>query len=372
MYLDAFNNNLYLRLVSQLEKGLKDIQIFLDVILEAEKLDELEILTEIYKNIFSRKELRDHINFEISRTHKELYFREVEFNRSNSYYHLKLIITSPELEWLDMIYKGVVSRILKYYKALFSKVDNVFANNNAKQKEVYEKLILGADLEIEKLNIIKSTKDDINSEKRRLKDQYLEKIPFQGLFHITHVSNIAGILDRGILSHTKAYKSGLFKKDISNQAINQKRSRLESINNYPIHDYAPLYINPKNPMLESLCLKKNLRDELILIQVDPNILVKSNSNILFTDGNAAEESSSFYNNLEDFNKLNWELLSDNYYLSHNDGKRIKCSEVLVQDYIDIPYIVKLLTFNEANFESLYYLFPNHMNIGLEVRKEMFP
>lgn len=371
MYLEAFNSNLYLRLVSRLEDGLKKIQVFIDAVIEVESLSDLEGLAGIYKDIFSDPELNDHIDFAISRTHKELYFREVEFNRTNSYYHLKLIIISGEAKWLDSIYNGALSRLLKYYKALFSKIDNIFSNTNVKQKEIYQKLIQGADFEIEKLNIVTAAKNDINSEKKRLRAQYLEKIPFPGLFHITHVSNIPGILERGILSHTRAYQSGLFKTDISNQSINQKRSRPESINNYSIHDYAPLYINPQNPMLESLCLKRNLRDKLILIQVSPNILVKNNGNVLFTDGNAAEESSSFYNSLEDFNKLNWELLSDAYYLHHSDGKRIKCSEVLVQDYIDIPYIDKLLTFSEANFESLYTLFPNHMNIELEVNKEIF-
>ncbi|HKO79388.1 MAG TPA: DUF4433 domain-containing protein, partial [Chitinophagaceae bacterium] len=253
--------------------------------------------------------------------------------------------------------------------ALFSKIDNVFANRNEKQRDTYDRMMFNAKAEILKLHEIEKTKDEINSEKRRLKDQHLSKIPFRSLFHITHILNIPGILEKGILSHTKAYISQFFKKDISNQDINQKRSRPEAINNHPIHDYAPLYINPQNPMLESLCQRKNLRDDLILIKVSPNILV--NSDVLFTDGNAAEEASNFYNNLDDFNKLNWEILSDDYYLHHPDGKRIKCSEVLVHDFIDLPYIDELVAFNEKNFDGLYDLFPNHMNITLKLDKDMF-
>ena len=369
MYLNVYNNNLYLNLIRQLEFGLSNVEDYVESKISSESIDQLEGIIDVYSNVFSGVVMRRHFEFAISRTHKELYFREVEYNRSNSYYHLKLLVYSKELLWLDELYGGVIYRILKYYKALFSKIDNIFSNSNIKQKAVCQTLISDAKYEIEKFNNISNEKKDINSEKKRLKDQHLSKIPFQGLFHITHKSNIPGILEKGILSHTKAHNSNLFKTDISNLSINEKRSRLENIYNHPIHDYAPLYINPRNPMLESLCKKKNLREDLVLIKVSPNILV--NNEILFTDGNAAETSSSFYNNLDDFNKLNWEIISDNYYLNHNDGKRIKCSEVLVHDHIDIPYIDELLTFKEENFECIYGLFPNHMGIQLKIEKDMF-
>jgi hypothetical protein len=368
MYLEAFNSNLYLSLLTRLENGLSEIQIFITS-LTTETLYEIELLKDIYSDIFTANEFAQHVDFAITRLHKELYFTKVDYNRSNSYYHLKLIITSPELLWLDGIYNGIAGKILKYYKALFSKIDNLLANDNSKQKEACDKLIADARIEIEKLHSIRKEKSEINSEKKRLQTQHLEKIPFRSLFHITHVSNIPGILASGIFSHTRAHKSTLFKKDISNQSINQKRSRPENINNYPIHDYAPLYINPQNPMLESLCIQRNLRDDLVLIKVNPNILV--NTNVLFTDGNAAEESSKFYNNLEDFNKLDWKVISESYYFQYSEGKRIKCSEVLVHEKISLPYIDELISFNENNFERIIPLFPNHINISLHVDKKMF-
>ena len=369
MHLESYNENRYLFLLKQLKNGLSNVESCISISISTESYNQLEMLIEIYTKIFKDVNLKKYFDFSISKAHKVIYFKEVEYNRSNSYYHLKLIIQSEELLWLDKLYDGVLSRIIKYYKALFSKIDNLYANSNPKQKELNQKLLSAAKNEIDKLNAITSEKNDINSEKKRLKDQYLSKIPFQALFHITHKNNIPGILEKGILSHTKAHIGHFCKEDISNPEINKKRSRFENINNRSIHDYAPLYINPKNPMLESLCNKQNKREDLILIKISPNILV--NSLVLFTDGNAAEESSNFYNSLEDFNKLNWVLLSDDYYLNQNDGKRIKCSEVLVQDNISIPYIEELLSFNENNFEDIFNKFPNHMGINLRVDKNIF-
>lgn len=369
MYLNQYNDNLYLLLLKELESNLQLTENYIEEIIKSESINQLEGLAELYEEIFSNYLILHHIDFAITRTHKLLYFKEVAFDRSNSYYHLKLIIKSPELHWLDEIYGGILSRVLKYFKALFSKIDNTFANTNVKQREVYQNLINNARIEINKLLIIKKEKEEINSERRRLKTQYLERIPFNGLFHMTHVSNLGGILEYGIFSHSIARNQNLMKRDISNPEINAKRKRTESIYNYKIHEYAPLYINPKNPMMEARCKNETLREEIILIKVSPNILV--NQSVLFTDGNAAEESSNFYNNIEDFNKLDWSCLHDEYYFNHRDGRRVRCSEVLVYKQIALPYIDELVSFNGKPFEQLFKLFPNHAGIKLSVDRTVF-
>ncbi len=369
MYLKVYNDNLYLHLLSEMEDGLHLTETFINEIIESERFNELVGLVDVYTSIFNKTFIADYLDFAIARTHKMLYFQDVALDRSNSYYHLKLIIRSPELNWLDEIYGGILSRVLKYYKALFSKIDNTFSNTNARQREVYQNLINKARKEIDKLLIIKKEKEEISSERRRLKTQYLERIPFNGLFHMTHVSNLGGILEYGIFSHSIARGENLMKRDISNPEINSKRGRTENIYNYKIHEYAPLYINPKNPMMEARCRNESLRDEIILIKVSPNILV--NQSVLFTDGNAAEESSNFYNNIEDFNKLNWSCLRDEYYFNHRDGRRVRCSEVLVYKQISLPYIDELVTFNGKPFEQLFKLFPNHAGIKLSVDRTIF-
>jgi len=213
MYIAEYNENLYLQLIGKLEIGLSDVEVYIDTTISSESFNQLEKLIDIYTGIFSKNEMKKHFDFAISRTHKVLYHHKVDYDRSNSYYHLKLILFSNEIIWLDNLYGGVVSRIIKYFKALFSKIDNIFSNNNVKQKEVYQDLISRAKIEIEKLKNSTSARNEINSEKKRLKDQYLTKIPFKGLFHITHKKNILGILEKGILSHTIAHNFKYCKVD---------------------------------------------------------------------------------------------------------------------------------------------------------------
>lgn len=370
MHLNAYNDNLYLHLLREMEDGLSLTETFINEVIGSESFSDLVGLVDVYNTIFSKPHIADYLDFAISRTHKMLYFHEVALDRSNSYYHLKLVIKAPELNWLDEIYEGILSRVLKYYKAIFSKIDNTFANTNARQREIYQHLINNARKEIDKLLIIKKEKEEINSEKRRLKTQYLERIPFRGLFHMTHVSNLEGILKYGIFSHSIARGENLMRKDISNPDINAKRKRIESVYNFKVHDYAPLYINPQNPMMEARCKNETLRDEIILIKVSPNILVNHQS-VLFTDGNAAEDSSKFYNNIEDFNRLDWSCIQDEYYINHKDGRRIRCSEVLVYEQITLPFIDELVSFSGKPFEQLFQLFPNHSGIRLRVDKTVF-
>lgn len=368
MYLKFYNDNVYLQLLQYAETGLKQIETFINESIGSSNYIDLVELEKIYRNLFGKPNVEKLVDFEITRIHKLIYFKEVAFDRSNSYFHLKLIITSPELKWLDEIYGGVLSRVFKYYKALFSKIDNTFANNNLKQKELSQDLIDYALNEINSLLKIEKERKDINSERRRLKSQYLAKIPFEGLFHMTHASNIEGILKHGIFSHTIAREKKLMKTDISNPNINKRRSRLESIFNYKVHDYAPLYINPRNPMMAAKC-KEGIRDEIVLIKVSPNILV--NKSVIFTDGNAGEESSKFYNNIEDFNNLDWACLHEEYYFDHKDGRRVRCSEVLVFKHISIPYIEEMISTNEEILQNVLGLFPNHLGIKLNVDKTIF-
>lgn len=369
MFIEEYNSNLYLQLVSYLGKGLDDVTLFVDIAVATKQIRELEGLIELYEELFNSKKTNEYIEFGVSMVHKVMPFREVEHNRANAYYHLKLYIKSEAVLWLDDVYGNTLSRLLKYYKALFSKIDSLYSNNNSRQQELCNKLIADAKSEIASFRETIEAKNEINSERLRLKKQYLEKIPFKALFHITHISNITGILQYGILSHTDAYLHEIVKTDISNPEINKKRSRIEGINNYKIHDYAPLYFHPKNPMLKSLCGKKKLRDELVLIKISPNILV--GQSVLFTDGNAAEESSRLYNNLDDFNKLNWQCINDEYYLEYTDGKRIKCSEVLVYPGISLPYINELIVYQDSDCKNLFPLFPNHLGISVTINKDVF-
>lgn len=193
----------------------------------------------------------------------------------------------------------------------------------------------------------KEKKEEEEQKKRKEKEENVTAICSQygvsGLYHMTHVNNLNSILQNGLLSHTKAREDGFMKVDIANNDVNDRRAHPEPIHNRPIHDYAPLYFNPHNPMLY---VRKDQQESIVIIEFSPTIFLKDG--VIFSDGNAAvhttatySSKTTFYSDLKDMNKLNWACIHNDYWNDYVDGKRIKCAEVLVPDVIERGYITRI-------------------------------
>lgn len=151
------------------------------------------------------------------------------------------------------------------------------------------------------------------------------------LYHMTHKSNLENILQNGLLSHNTAHSRGLTKTDISDERVNRRRDR--------VHNFVPFYFNPKNPMLYK---RKNMQSEIIILCIDRNLL---QTDLKFTDGNAASSSTKFYSSIKDLEKLNWSIINSEYWSDFIDGKRIRCSEILISNEVKTSSIKKIFCFN---------------------------
>lgn len=176
------------------------------------------------------------------------------------------------------------------------------------------------------------------------------------LFHMTHIDNLQSIFEKGLLSHNAA--RNITKQDISLATVQGRRDWLEPIYHRPIHDYVPLYFNASNPML--FC-RKDIQESICILKISKDVMTKEG--VLFTDGNAAvhttstyEHATTFYSDLKDLDKLNWECIYDLYWNDYDDGKRIRCAEVLVPDQIETMYIKSI------------YVYPHTMNNSVLARK----
>jgi hypothetical protein len=145
------------------------------------------------------------------------------------------------------------------------------------------------------------------------------------LFHLTHIDNIPSIFQYGILSHNAAYRHGLIRCDVSSnpvQAIREKR--LDSVFARPLHDYASLYFNPMNPMLRQLLM---FHRDVAILGITAKVLHRPGT--VFTDGNAACTDTRFFSDPSDLARLRWDVINSREWESYDDGKRLKCAEVLV-------------------------------------------
>ena len=372
-HIDSYNNNDYLKILNLLQDEMVVIENFLNSIGANNNFKEIDDLQKFYNELFGQEEIKKHIACKIGQIYKPLYLSNPgAYSKGNSYYHLTLKLNSEDIIWLDSLYNKVLSRFIRFYKHLFSKIDNYFVSMKSSQLEDYKKVFDEIKEEI-RIFLDSVNKREILSKRKQLKTELLTRIPFGGLFYITHLDNLSSILKLGILSHNLAHKKGFVSTDISNQQVNARRNRVDPNFGGNIHDYTPLYFNHKNPMLYSLC-KNADRNKLILLKVNPHILLAEN--VSFSDGNASVHSTKFYNDIEEFNKLNWTLINSgswNHYEFNikREQRRIMCSEVLAKEKIPSYYINEIFVYSEETLQQILPMFPNHLGIKTNVNKNLY-
>ena len=159
-------------------------------------------------------------------------------------------------------------------------------------------------------------------------------------FHsIQPISNIRSILEHGLLSH-EAVKA-IQHDDISSPTVQDRRSKIKVPNGLPLHQYANLYFDARNPMMYKLICSKN-RDNLCVLRISKNILNELDG-IVIADQNASSHFARFLG----INQLN-ELDLDKIFaadwthpekpIEQRKHKSQKCAELLVPNKIDSNYI----------------------------------
>jgi len=363
-----FNNNTYTELCKSLIHSLSEIEEFLSSLNEEQDYSQIKKLETIYSDVFNSEIVKQHILFEHSLVPTSLSVRRSwdNLNSENSFSHLNLKLISEEILCLDELYSQRLSRILKFYKNLFSNIDNPSRIVPKGIKEKYQKFLDQLREEINQFLHASSEREIIES-REKISAVKLTKFPFPGLYHMTHIDNLEGILKHGLFSHTKAHNEKLIKVDISNQSANSKRARIEEVHHKSLHDYVPLYINPKNAMSYA---KRELMKEIIMFEVIPHIAAQTKE-ILITDGNAASYSTNFYEDLEALNNLKWEVLNAGYWANFEDGKRIRCAEILIPEEIKLTFVQRIVCNNEALIDRICKHFPNRFGIKVELDKSLF-
>lgn len=161
------------------------------------------------------------------------------------------------------------------------------------------------------------------------------KYGINSIWHMSHRKNINSICKKGILNHSDAHDIYDI-ADISNHEVQFLRKRRDPVYSHPIHDYAPFYINIRNPMLY---VNKDFQHEICIVEVCLNALVE---NIyLISDGNAASQNTNFFNSINELDSLPWDVLHSDFWHDKFDGKRKRCSEVLIYPSV-LPEHIKAI------------------------------
>lgn len=368
--LKDYNSNLYIKLCSFLNKELENINTFISNVRKKREYSELLTLEALYKDVFSNPVFNGSIETKIERVLNPHYIRSVDImlKPGNSTFFISIKLKSDPLIEIDLIYEKQLTSLLRLFKNIFSVIDKPSYTIQEEDLLKYEVLIMGVN---QKMNQLLSSTDNKQLIERRekLTLNVINNLPHKGFYHMTHFDNLESILLNGLMSHKLVYANKMLRIDISNQAIQNNRDREESVFGRNIQDYVPLYINPQNPMMDSGKVK-NYSSNILLLEVIPHILVQE-ENILFSDGNAAQQETNFYHNQNEMNNINWQFLQEGKWIKGTESHRVMCSEVLVPDRVEVFYINRIILKDTYILENVMRLFPNHKGIEIEINDEYF-
>ncbi len=186
------------------------------------------------------------------------------------------------------------------------------------------------------------------------------KHEIEAFYHMTHIDNISSIMNNGLLAHGNPYQA----KDISDNQVNSRRSRVEPVYGRAIHSYVPFYFNPKNAMLYR---RKEMQNEIVILVFGGELI--SSFGAIFTDGNASSDDTRFFNNRNALNQLDWNCLNDWSWCNHRDGKRTRMAEVLVPNHVGIERLNKIVCNSYSTYLMLLNL--NLKNIEIEINSKFY-
>ena len=76
-----------------------------------------------------------------------------------------------------------------------------------------------------------------------------ERWGINSLWHMTHIRNVPSIMRNGLLAHQSPKLQLMNLVDISDPDVQRWRTKVDPHFSRSLHEYVPLYINPRNPML---------------------------------------------------------------------------------------------------------------------------
>jgi len=178
-------------------------------------------------------------------------------------------------------------------------------------------------------------------------------------YHITHIRNLLSMIEYGkIWSDAKRIEMGLNCNEIGMNAIKKRRlNHIKVACHAGLHvgQFTPFYFCPRSIMLYIIYVQNNPdlaykggQEPIVHLEFDLQNVVnwanQNDRNWAFSDRNAGAYFASFYNNLKDLDKINWNAVSSRDFRDDvvKEGKQ---AEFLIQDYMPLALVEKIGVIN---------------------------
>ncbi len=176
------------------------------------------------------------------------------------------------------------------------------------------------------------------------------------IFHITHVDNLPTILSLGgLISCAMMNVQATSCRSIAHESIQDKRARtvVPCGLRGTLHDYIPFYFAPRSPMLYTIS-RGNVangtggQQRVVHLVSTAQAVYTPTCPVVFTDGHAIMALSQFFDNLADLDKIDWPLMSAEYWNDTQedpDRKRRRQAEYLIHQQMSWNLISEIGVFD---------------------------
>lgn len=127
-----------------------------------------------------------------------------------------------------------------------------------------------------------------------------------------------------------------------------------------MHDYVPFYFSSINPMLLKKLNEKNV-DQPLIIYLCVKIDRLDKNDAIFTDASAnTNVLPTFYDDVKDLDKLDWNLIKSNKWGASTDkDKHKKMAEALINNRVGIKEVDAIVVYNKYVKEKVEKIFKNN-------------
>lgn len=189
------------------------------------------------------------------------------------------------------------------------------------------------------------------------------------IYHITHINNLPSILNSGgLIANSRLRQERINYLDIAHEDIQGHRARtyVPCSARGILHDYVPFYFAPRSPMLCAIHNRKvkgyeqGQKPVVHLVSTAETVKV-ADLDFAFTDGHAIVAYSSFYDDLDDLDKIDWKIMTAIYWADKpedGDRKRRRQAEFLVHQFCPWALITEIGVINTSIQEQVQQVLQN--------------
>jgi hypothetical protein len=176
------------------------------------------------------------------------------------------------------------------------------------------------------------------------------------IFRITHLSNLPFILQHGLQCPNSEIQDENFTPIGFPTLIDYRKDRVVPVNpGGTLAEYVPFHFWYRSPMLYVIYKSNDPeviqtpQQEIIYLVSSFEALQLNQCRFVFTDRHAKLEYANFFDNPDDLDKLNWDIIKTEHWGRQygTDLKEMKQAECLVHRFVSREAIIGIAVLNQA-------------------------